>query len=212
MPRSERAPWEVMMSFQVVAVRVLWAVAVCAALSAPVAAFAKSVFVNTRYAKLRSGKTSADAELARLAYGQELTVVTEGPGFLQVKTADGKQGWVSKQFTADVLPGRSKTAESLGAAARGGSTGGVAYTAGARGLAPEAEAYATAKGDFAAAVAAVKEMESYSVPEAQLDAFLRDGKLGEFAETKASGGIRPGLSWGVCVVADRPVCLLRGVK
>jgi len=180
----------------------------CAFDAAP--ALAKSVYVNTRYAKLRAGKTSADAEVAKLAYGQELTVVGEASGFWQVRTADGKSGWIARLWTADSLPSQSKVAESLGAAARGGSSG-VAYTAGARGLAPEAEQYATEKGDYGAAVGAVKEMEKFEIGEAKLEAFLREGKLGEFAEFKAAS-FRPGSGAAICAEQGRPVCVLRGIR
>ena len=181
-----------------------------AALAWPMAALAgRSVFVNTRYAKLRAGKTSSAAEVAKLAYGQELSVVGEAPGFLEVKTAAGQAGFIAKQWTADTMPSRSSVAEGLGAAARGGGNPGVAYTAGARGLAPEAEQYAQAKGDFAAAVAAVKEMERFALPDAKVEAFLRDGRLGEFSDTKAAYRLR---ATGVCAAAAKPMCWTRGAQ
>lgn len=171
----------------------------------------KAVFVNTRYAKLRAGKTSSAPEVAKLDYGQQLNVVAEEATFLQVTTAAGKSGWIARQWVSSSAPNKDGLAESLGAAARGGG-GGVAYTAGARGLAPEAENYANAKGDMAQAVADVKAMEAYRVQELTLDGFLKDGKLGEYADLRSARGVRPTLHPEVCAVAGRPICLLRGIR
>ncbi len=192
-----------------------WAVSLllaAAQLVAAVALAAGPVYVNTRYAKLRSGKTSSAPEVAKLAFGQQLTVVTEEAAFLQVTTAAGQTGWIARQWVASTAPAKAGLAESLGAAARGGGGSGVAYTAGARGLAPEAESYAAGKGDMAQAIADVKEMERYNVPEPKVEAFLKDGRLGEFADQRTARSLRPYREPLACAVAGLPICLLRGIR
>ena len=181
-------------------------------LESTVAIAGKAVFVNTRYAKLRAGKTSSAPEVARLAFGQQLNVVAEEATFLQVTTTTGQSGWVARQWVNDKAPGKSGLAESLGAAARGDGGSGVAYTAGARGLAPEAESYAATKGDMSVAIADVKEMERFNLGEAKVESCLRDGKLGEFADLRSARGVRPQRNPETCAIAGRPICLLRGIR
>lgn len=183
-----------------------------AQLLAAVALAAGPVFVNTRYAKLRSGKTSSSPEVAKLTFGQQLTVVSEETSFVQVTTAAGQTGWIARQWVVTTAPAKAGLAESLGAAARGGGGSGVAYTAGARGLAPEAESYAAGKADMAQAVADVKDMERYSVPDPKVEAFLKDGRLGEFADQRTARGLRPLREPLACAVAGRPICFLRGIR
>ncbi|MBM4344329.1 MAG: SH3 domain-containing protein [Deltaproteobacteria bacterium] len=179
---------------------------------AALALAAGPVFVNTRYAKLRSGKTSSAPEVAKLAFGQQLTVASEEASFLQVTTADGKSGWIARQWVASTAPGKAGLAELLGAAARGGGGSGVAYTAGARGLAPEAESHAAGKGDLGQAIADVKEMERYSVPAPKVEAFLKDGRLGEFADQRTARTLRPHREPLACAVGGKPICFLRGIR
>lgn len=163
-----RVPW-----------RALWALAIASMLFAVPAWAEKTVYVNTRYAKLRDGKTSASKELAKLNYGDAVTVQADEGAFLRVTTAAKVAGYLGKQWVTDSLPSRNQTAEGLGQAARAG-TGGVSYTAGARGLSSEAEEYATSKADAATAIAAVKQMEVFVVPDDELDTFLKTGHLGEY--------------------------------
>ncbi len=159
--------------------RGLWGLALASFLVAAPAWADKTVYVNTRYAKLRDGKTSASKELVKLAYGEAVTVQADEGAFLRVSTAAKITGYLGKQWVADSLPSRNQTAEGLGEAARAG-TGGVSYTAGARGLSSEAEEYASSKADAATAIAAVKQMEAFAISDDELDTFLKTGHLGEY--------------------------------
>lgn len=142
-------------------------------------AFARTVFVNTRYAKVRSGTTSTSPEVAKVAHGQALEVVGEQGGFLQVRLPGGQTGWLARAWTGAEAPKKDGVLERLGQAARAGGKQDVSYTAGARGLSQEAEAYAERMGQTEAA-AAVQRMESWRIADDELESFLRAGRLGEF--------------------------------
>lgn len=156
-----------------------WLVAAALLACLPVEAFARTVYVTTRYAKVRDGKTATSAPVGKVDWGQALEVVREEGPFLHVRLADGKVGWIARQWTADSAPKKDGLAASLGQAARQGTGGPVTYTAGARGLSEEAKTYAST-GDRSAAIAAIERLEGHKLDEAALERFQQEGQLGEF--------------------------------
>lgn len=163
--------------------RWVWRIAAASLAVATVAWAARTAYVNTRYASLRNGKSSTNAVIEKLTLGQPLSVLAEEGAFLQVKLANGKTGYIARSWTADRQPSADGLSAQFGQAARSSSSGGVSYTAGARGLSAEAEAYATSLG-LGDAAEAVKKMEQTSVDDAAVETFLRDGKLGDWREVK----------------------------
>ena len=159
----------------------LWRVAVASLLLATAAFAARTVYVSTRYANLRDGKTSASPILEKLSVGQPLDVVAEEGSFLRVRTAGGRTGYVARGWTGANPPTANGMASQLGAAARSSSAGGVTYTAGARGLADEAQTYAASLG-LADSAAAVRRMEQKTASDDEMAQFLQAGKLGEWRE------------------------------
>lgn len=157
--------------------------AIASLVLASVAWAARTAYVNTKYASLRSGKTSTSPVIEKLSLGQALDVISEDGAFLQVKTPTGKSGYVARNWTADKKPGSDGLSASLGKAARTSTSGGVSYTAGARGLSTEAETFATSLG-LGDAAEAVKRMEQRSADDASVEAFLRDGKLADWREVQ----------------------------
>lgn len=168
--------------------RWVWRLAVASLAVASVAWAARTAYVNTRYASLRAGKTSTSPIVEKLQLGQPVEVLAEAGAFLQVKVQSGKTGFVAKAWTGDKPPATSGIATSLGQAARSSSSGGVSYTAGARGLSTEAETYAAGLG-LQDAADAVKRMEKANVDDAAVDAFLQTGKLGDYRAV--SGEVKP---------------------
>ncbi len=163
--------------------RTLLAVVVAVAvLLGATSAFAEDVYVKTRYAKLRAGMSSSDATVGKLKHGTKLTVLEKKGGFLRVRTADGKEGWITKSWTTPKMKSRSKFLESLGAAARGGGGKDISYTAGARGLSSQAQAFAGDTPDMKSIVAAIERLEKISFDDDEIDQFLKDGKLGDYKE------------------------------
>ncbi|MSP92656.1 MAG: SH3 domain-containing protein [Myxococcales bacterium] len=160
---------------------VLAAAALAAAL--PAGALAGPMYVSSRFAKVRDGKTATSPVIAQIGYGQPLDVVGDDGTFWKVKFADGRLGFITKNWLTAAAPGKDGFAEQIGAKVRGGSGGQVSYTAGARGLTEQAQAYGAAH-DKAAATAAVARMENYKVNADDLDKFQLTGKIGEYKEFK----------------------------
>ena len=163
--------------------RWIWRVAAASLAVATVAWATRTVYVNTRYASLRNGKASTNAIVEKLSFGQPLEVVAEEGAFLRVKLANGKTGFIARNWTADKAPAADGLSASLGQAARSSTSGGVSYTAGARGLSTEALTFADSIGAGDAAEA-VKHMEKSSADDAAVQAFLEDGKLGDWREVR----------------------------
>jgi N-acetylmuramoyl-L-alanine amidase len=163
--------------------RLRWVWRACAAslLVASVAWAARTVYVTTRYASLRSGTASTNPVIEKLSIGQALDVIGESGAFLQVKLANGKTGYIARSWTADSKPSGDGLSASLGQAARSSTSGSVSYTAGARGLSSEAQTYATSMG-LNDAAEAVKKMEKTHVDDAAVEAFLKEGKLADWRE------------------------------
>ncbi len=142
-----------------------------------VGAWARTVYVNTRYAKVRESQASTAAQVGKVDFGDGLTVVTDQGGFLQVSVPNGKVGWIAKMWVSDTAPSKDGLAEKAGQSVRAGGT--VTYTAGARGLTDEAKTYASSK-SMGDAAAAVEKMEKFQVTDEDLEQFMRAAHLGDF--------------------------------
>jgi hypothetical protein len=149
----------------------------------PSLALAGQMYVGTRFAKVRDGKTATSAVLAQVTFGQPLNVIGEDGAVWKVQLPDGRLGHIAKGWVTATAPAKDGLAEKIGASARGGQGGQVSYTAGARGLTEQAAAYGKTQ-DRAAATAAVVRMEGFKVHPEDLDKFLQAGKLGEYKEHK----------------------------
>jgi hypothetical protein len=144
-------------------------------------ASAETVYVQGRTAKLRAGKTSLDKEVADLRFGDELTVVKRDGQWLQVKTAGGQTGWIfANKVSATKPKGGDDTLAALGKNMRQREASDVSASAGARGLDKASEDYANRSGIKPEDRAAIDRMTGYQVPESEVEAFLKEGKLGEY--------------------------------
>jgi hypothetical protein len=149
-----------------------------AILLATTAAAAADVWVKTRYATVRDGQTSRSAVVAQVKRGQALPVLRQDKGFFQVTLPDGKTGWISRIWVDTARPkGGDARLEKLGKVARQGDQEDVSFTAGARGLTPQARDYAQTKGTPEVAEA-LERLEQVRVSREALDAFLAAGRLG----------------------------------
>lgn len=141
------------------------------------------VYVKSRTAKIRAEK-SASAEAKEVPAGTELKVLAKQDKYYRVQLPDGSQGWV---FHVSVTDQKPQSAESglAGAGATSGITVAEASTsASIRGLKPMAEDYARNKSISPQSVDGARKMEALSVSSDEVDAFLREGRLGEYAEAK----------------------------
>lgn len=146
-------------------------------------ALAETVYVQAKTAQLRSGKTSLDKVVASVKLGEALEVVAKDGSWLQVKTADGSQGWIFANKTSTSKPsGKSDTLAQLGRSMRQGDASGTTASAGARGLDKASEGYANRAGVSQRDRDAVDRMTTYQMSDQEVEEFLKEGGLGEYAK------------------------------
>ena len=127
------------------------------------------------------------ARVAELAVGAEVSVVEDSGRWLKVRSSDGKEGWVYAGRVSTTPP-----VEEVGGG-EGGLFGATMQesqidTAKAdsarsiRGLSPEVTQYAQQRGTPEAYRKALDTILARSVSAKELKAFLREGKLGEYAQ------------------------------
>lgn len=148
-------------------------------LLAAVAAAQQTVYVKVNDAKVRSGATADATVVASPAKGASLTVVaTEGPRY-KVRTADGKEGYISRLHVSTTKP--DSGGGTLSGIGRSEVKANEAQTvASIRGLSPAAKTLAQNQGLSAQAVQFAEKMESESakVSDAQVENFLQAEKIG----------------------------------
>lgn len=146
-------------------------------------ALAETVYVQAKTAQLRSGKTSLEKVVASVKFGEALDVVEKDGSWLQVKTGDGTQGWIFANKTSSSKPsGGNDTLAQLGKSMRRGDASGTTASAGARGLDKTSEGYAKRAGISQQDRDAVDRMTAYQMPDQEVEEFLKEGGLGEYAK------------------------------
>ncbi|MBM4086123.1 MAG: hypothetical protein FJ272_15170, partial [Planctomycetes bacterium] len=135
------------------------------------------VYVKSRTARIRA-HMSASAEGKEVPAGTPLKVLAKNEKYYHVQLPDGNTGWVFHVCVTDQRPDSGT-----------GSTGGVTLAEallGDRtcGLEPMAEDYAKKKGISQRSLDDARKMQELLVSSKEVDAFLREGKLGEYAEVK----------------------------
>jgi len=136
---------------------------------------------------LKKEASVSAADLAPLAVGAELSVVESGGRWLKVTTADGRVGWV---YAGRVIaePPAAEVGGGEGGIFGGTLQGSQITTAKAdsarsiRGLSPEASQYAKLRGTPEAFKKELDRILSRKVVARDLKAFLRQGRIGEYAE------------------------------
>ncbi len=165
----------------------LIAVALLLAVTCTAALAEEKRWVVSEGTTLKSEASVSAQDVAPLPVGTELSVI-EGQGrWLKVKSANGKQGWVYAGRVADQPP----VAEVSGG--EGGVFGGTMQqsqieTAKAdsarsiRGLSPEVSQYAKQRGTPESYKKALDKVLTRRVSAKEVKAFLREGKIGEYAQ------------------------------
>lgn len=148
------------------------------------AALAETLYVQAKAAKLRAGKTSLDSVVANLRFGEPLEVLRKDGSWLEVQTAAGKMGWIFAGKTTAVKPSGSAddALARLGQSMRRTEAGDVTATAGARGLDKVSEGYANRTGITQRDRDAVDRMAAYRLSDQEVEDFLKEGGLGEYAK------------------------------
>jgi uncharacterized protein YgiM (DUF1202 family) len=147
------------------------------------AALAETVYVQGKTAKLRSGKTSLDSVVAELKFGQELEVLRRDGSWLEVRTASGAAGWIFANKTTAAKPAEADdTLARLGKSFRRKDAAEVTASAGARGLDKVSEGYANRVGITQRHRDTVDRMAAYQITDQEVEDFLKEGGLGEYAK------------------------------
>ena len=142
---------------------------------------AETLYVRSEDATLRSAADAGASEVGPVARGTELTVVSRDGSWIQVQ-AGGKSGWIHKLKTAADKPDTGGGAlASLGGGSRDSYVKEAESGRAARGLSPMAEKYAQNKALSPESIAAVKRMEQVVISKKEIEGFLKEGKLGEYA-------------------------------
>ena len=146
-------------------------------------ALAETVYVQAKTAQLRAGKTSLDAVVGNVKFGDALEVVGRDGSWMEVKTSTGARGWIFVNKTSPSKPsGTNDTLAKLGQSMRSGDASSTTASAGARGLDKASEGYANRTGISARDREAVDRMTAYQIPDQEVEEFMREGGLGEYAK------------------------------
>ena len=147
-------------------------------------ALAETVFVQSKTAKLRAGKTSLDSVVADLKFGEPLDVLNKEGNWLEVGTARGAKGWIFAGKTTPTKPSGSEdnALALLGKSFRRTEAGDVTASAGARGLDKVSEGYANRVGITQQDRDAIDRMAAYRITDQEVEDFLKSGGLGEYAK------------------------------
>ncbi len=147
-------------------------------------AAAETLYVQGRSAVLRDGKTSLDPVVTRLQHGQDLTLLKKEGDWLEVRTEGGKTGWIYRTKVTSTKPegGGNSLLEAMGKSLREGEASAVTASAGARGLDKTSKAYADRVGITQQHRDEVDRMTGYQIPDQEIEQFLREGRLGEYAQ------------------------------
>lgn len=158
---------------------VVLAVALGAALAAAAGA-QERVWVTSAGTKVTAEASPGSKTVAEVAVGAELRVLSTAGKWYRVTTPRGPEGWVYRGKVSTAPPAQGGGL--FGALPGSGIRVAAADTSRSiRGLSPEVEQYAQNANAPAAAKAALDRVLLYGVAPADLEAFLREGRVGEYA-------------------------------
>ncbi len=144
--------------------------------------YAETVYVQAKSAQLRSGKTSLSPVVATVQFREALEKLRQEDDWYQVRTTAGVTGWIFANKTSPSRPsGGDGTLAKLGQSMRQGEATPVTASTGARGLDKVSDEYARRAGIPQRYRAAVDRMTAYTLSDREVEAFLQEGRLGEYA-------------------------------
>lgn len=143
-------------------------------------------WVSSEGTVLKSEASAASESVADVQVGTEVTVVESGGRWLKVRTASGKEGWVYAGRITDTPPAAEVSGGDGGLF--GGSmkksqisTAKADSARSIRGLSPEAHQYAKDRGTPEMYKKSLDVVLQRKVNDRELRAFLKEGKIGEYA-------------------------------
>lgn len=146
-------------------------------------ALAETVYVQAKSASLRSGKTSLSKVVTSVRFGQALELIEKNGNWFKVNDGKGRSGWIYHNKVSLSKPsGRENRLASLGKDFRQTQSSSVSGTAGVRGLGEFSNHYAQHSRIAVRHRRAVDRMTNYRLSDGEVEAFLKSGRLGEYAE------------------------------
>jgi|CXWL01.1.fsa_nt_gi uncharacterized protein YgiM (DUF1202 family) len=145
-------------------------------------ALAEKLYVIVKSAKVRSGITSLDAITDTVHYGDAVESIGKENEWVRVETKSKAQGLIHVSKLSSSQPGADQSSYGIVTAIVRSGASQPTVSAGARGLDKVAEGYADGSGISSENRAAVDKMTSYQIDDKQLEAFLKEGGLGDYAK------------------------------
>ncbi len=169
----------------------LYAAVLCLAMVS-IAAAGQTLWVTSESADLKAERSISSNTVTELDRGAELSVLSYESRWYQVKTKNGKTGWVYRGKVSETQPEVSGSEEKDEGGGIGGLLGGLGGSSvetdaadsarSIRGLSPEARAYAEKTGTPKQSREALDNVLSLSISENEIESFLKNGHIGEYAE------------------------------
>ncbi len=146
-------------------------------------AWAETWYVKSSKTPMTAEPSARSKKLGYLSAGQPVNVLSTEGRFMKISVG-GKQGYVFKFKLTQTAPASGGGGGGLDALVGDQKMAAAETSSGSsiRGLSPISESYAKGKGISPANIASVKKMESFSVPESQVDQFQAEGGLGPYAK------------------------------
>ena len=151
---------------------------------------ATTLYVTSENAELKSDSSSSSTTIVELKRGTELSLVSTQGRWYKVTTDDGAAGWIYRGKVSEEEPEIEEADDDEGSL--GGLLGGLSgsdisadaadSSRSIRGLSPEAKEYAQAAGTPQQSQDALDSVISVKVDVQEIDRFLQQGKVGEYAE------------------------------
>lgn len=151
---------------------------------------ATTLYVTSDGAELKSAGSSAAETIAELKRGTELTLVAQEGRWYQVSTPGNQTGWIYRGRVSEDKPEMEDL--DSGGGGLGGLLGGLTgsdisadaadSSRSIRGLSPEAREYAKSTGTPQETQDALDFVTSLAVTENDIDQFLKQGNVGEYAQ------------------------------
>ena len=162
-------------------------VALLLALACSTALADEKRWVSSDGTTLKKEASVSSEDVAPLAVGAELAVVEANGRWLKVRAANGREGWVYAGRVADAPPAAEVTGGDAGLF--GGAmqqsqinTAKADSARSIRGLSPEVAQYAKQRGTPEAYKKELDRILARKVSAGELKTFLREGKIGEYAQ------------------------------
>jgi hypothetical protein len=147
---------------------------------------AEKRWVSSQGTQLKAEASVSSESVADLAVGAELVVVEASGRWMKVRSAEGKEGYVYAGKVSEEPPAAEVTGDGgLFGATMDKSQINTAKADSARsirGLSPEITQYARQRGTGEAFRKELDKILSRKVSDNELKAFLREGKIGEYAQ------------------------------